>query len=169
MNSEFIMNSMIVSTYRRKEGTTSSYYFQHGIKILPNRIGIFKGELSKVKKKGRNLLHPIVGQLKANFNKNEESALKQFSPFRIHTQIWQHEYFPQFIGYGTCGISGKDGKITENSDTGDLLIFYSSDMEWEEIDVFYFQGMGKNPDDLEETMKYASDIVDKNQKGMRQN
>lgn len=160
MSKEFISKSVQSATYVRKEGTASSYYYQDGSTILPNRLGISKGDMTKVKKKGRNL-KPAVGQLLASFKISESSPLKQNKPYNVRTQIWKCEDYPQFIGYGTCGISDEAGNITRDSDTGDLLVFYSDDVDWKVIKVFYLLGMGKdsNPDALAEIFAYLSTIV----------
>lgn len=160
MNTEFIDSCLKISIYKKKEGTISSYYFSEGERILPNRLSISKDfEMTKVRRRGRNLLHSVTGQLISTFRKDEVSPLKQFQPFRIRTQLWQHEAFPQFLGYGTCGISGENGKITDKTDTGDLVILYSTDYNWQTIKIFFFQGMGKNPDSLELAMKFASSRI----------
>lgn len=63
MNEEFIRANFQVATYTLKEGTKGSYYWSEGFSELPNRLSISKdNELTKVSRKGRNLLHPIVGQ-----------------------------------------------------------------------------------------------------------
>lgn len=107
------------------------------------------------------LQHPSVGQFVGRFTRTEDSPLKLYRPFDIRTQIWLNEDYPQFLGYGTAGISDEAGKITDKSDTGDLLIFHtdSSDAEWETIRIFVFMGMGRNPDTLEEAMRYASNLI----------
>lgn len=81
-----------------------------------------------------------------------------FSFCRIN-QIWLDEDYPQFIGYGTAGISDATGRITDKSDTGDLLVFYSDDTDWENIRIFFFAGMGRTPDARDAAMRYASRLI----------
>ncbi|MBQ6648377.1 MAG: hypothetical protein IJM66_05965 [Muribaculaceae bacterium] len=156
MIAEFIGKAMKSAAYQHKKGTASSYYWQSGDKILPNRLSISKDtEMTSVKRKGRNLLHPVVGQLLGKFKVAEESPLKQHKPFEVRTQIWQVPLYPLFIGYGTIGITGASGKV--EGDTGDLVVLYSTD-QWANITIFYFAGMG-NPNDMEQVMKYLCRYV----------
>ena len=159
-----ISNDMIKASYQeaiyeKKQGTATSYYWQSGSRILPNRASIKNVEITKVARKGRNLLHPVLGQFLAQFTRKEESPLKQHKPFHVRTQIWQDEDYPQFIGYGTTGISDAEGRVTDKSDTGDLLVFYSKDADWQTIRIFIFAGMGKNPEHRDCAMKYANKLI----------
>ncbi|NCC74320.1 MAG: hypothetical protein EOM06_13135 [Sphingobacteriia bacterium] len=149
----FIEAAMQESWYQRKPGTSSSYYHKAGCRILPNRLSISRDELSMVRKKGRNLLHPVIGQLIGQFTKNEESPLKANFPYVVRTQIWQIPEYPLFIGYGSIGISNEEGKIDRGSDTGDLIILESEDQDWERIQIFYFPAMVKG---LEEVITFLS-------------
>ena len=160
ISNEMIKASYQEATYQRKAGTSSSYYWQTGSRILPNRASITKEkEVAKVAKKGRNLLHPVIGQYLSQFTRKEESTLKLNKPFQVRTQIWLDEDYPQFIGYGTAGISDATGRITDKSDTGDLLVFYSDDTDWENIRIFFFAGMGRTPDSRDAAMRYASKLI----------
>ena len=160
MIQEFISKSMQVAFYQHKEGTNSSYYWQHGSQILPNRLSISKGsEMTSVQRKGRNILQPVVGQLLGKFKVAEESPLKQHKPFEVRTQLWQVPLYPLFIGYGTLGISSESGKVT--GDTGDLVVLYTPD-QWSNIVIFYFAGMG-NINDLEQVMKHLQRLVESGQ------
>ena len=160
MNEEMMKASYQEAIYQRKAGTSSSYYWQSGSRILPNRASItMENEVTKVARKGRNLLHPVVGQFLAQFTRKEVSPLKQHKPFHVRTQIWQDEDYPQFIGYGTTGVSDADGRVTDRSDTGDLLVFYSEDADWQAIRIFIFAGMGKNPEHRDFAMRYASKFI----------
>ena len=157
MIDEFIRKSMKVAVYKHKEGTKSSYYWQQGCKILPNRLSISRGnEMTNVQHKGRNAMHPVVGQLIGTFKVAEESPLKKYKPFVCRTQIWQVPLYPLFIGYGTIGISGASGKV--EGDTGDLVILYSTD-QWANITIFYFAGMG-NINDYEQVAKFLTKYVE---------
>ncbi|MBS5895159.1 MAG: hypothetical protein KIC64_04970 [Prevotella buccae] len=160
ISGEMIKASYQEATYQRKAGTSSSYYWQSGSRILPNRASItMENEVTKVARKGRNLLHPVAGQFLGQFTRKEESPLKQNKPFHVRTQIWQDEDYPQFIGYGTTGISDAEGRVTDRSDTGDLLVFYSEDTDWQTIRIFIFAGMGKNPEHRDSAMRYASKLI----------
>lgn len=155
MIAEFISKAMQVAEYQQKEGTSSSYYWQRGSKILPNRLSISKNEMTNVERKGRNVLHKIVGQLLGKYKVSEESPLKQHKPYDVRTQIWQIPLYPLFIGYGTIGISGASGRV--EGDTGDLVVLYSND-SWANITIFYFAGMG-NINDMEQVMKHLQEFV----------
>lgn len=155
MNEEFLKKAISVASYHKKEGTTSSYYWQEGTKLLPNRLSISKESITKVQRKGRNL-QKVAGQCVGKFRNDEESPFKLHKPYTLRTQIWQVEEFLEFVGYGTCGISGDDGKI---HDTGDLMVFYADDGEWHKIRIFVFKGMGRNPDDMIEAIKFASSLI----------
>ncbi|MDD2313028.1 MAG: hypothetical protein PHT14_10845, partial [Petrimonas sp.] len=73
---KYIQAAMQESWYERKAGTLSSYYHKAGSRILSNRLSISRDKLFNVRKKDRNLIHPVIGQLLGQFTKNEESPLK---------------------------------------------------------------------------------------------
>ena len=76
IGTDFIASTLQQGTYRLKEGTKSSYYWQSGTKILPDRLSISKeSEMTKVARKGRNLLHSLAGQMVGTFKIHEESSL----------------------------------------------------------------------------------------------
>ena len=159
MENEFLKASFREATYTKKEGTMTSYYWQDGTKLLPNRLSISPNLLSQVQRSGRAVTNGLmVGQCKGQFTMKEESPLKVCKPYYITTSIWQHPQFLQFIGYGTIGFSDKSSPrgIT---DIGDLLIFFSEDSDWRTIRIFYFAGMGANPDTLAEAMRYANTLI----------
>lgn len=153
MENEFLRKKLRVCTYQLKQGTKSSYYFCGGERLLPNRVSITSDCFTQVQKKGRNL-QTNAGQFVSSFNKNEDSVLKKYPPYTIRTQIWKIEDYPQFIGYGTCGITNEKGKI---QDTGDLMVFYSNN-NWKTITIFYFVGMA-TPQFKDEAFKYVASIV----------
>jgi len=150
---KYIQAAMQESWYERKAGTLSSYYHNAGCRILPNRLSISRDEFTMVRKKGRKLIHPVIGQLLGRFTKNEESPLKANSPFMVRTQIWHIPEYPLFIGYGSIGISNEEGKIDRESDTEDLIILEVEAPDWERIRIFYFPAMIKK---LEEVMTHIS-------------
>ena len=145
--------AMLEACYQRKPGTSSSYYYEFGSRILPNRLSISRDELTMVRKKGRNLLHPVIGQLIGQFTQVEASPLKLHKPYVVRTQIWQIPEYPLFIGYGSIGISNQEGKIDRGSDTGDLIVLDAEDLDWERIRIFYFPAMVKG---LEEVMNFLT-------------
>ena len=155
MNEEFIRKAMTEATYQKKEGTASSFYWKEGAQLLPNRMSLSKDSITKVRKKGRNL-QKVAGQCVGNFTKLEESPLKISKPYTLRTQIWQQEDFLEFVGYGTIGITGEDGRIY---DTGDLMVFFAEEDNWNLIRIFIFNGMGADPDKRDEAMRYASKLV----------
>jgi len=151
MTEQFIEAIKQRATYIRKEGTATSYYWQSGAKILPDRMSISREEMRETSHTGRNPLHKIIGQIMGTFKKNEFSPMKQNFPFQLRTNIWTIPSFPTFIGYGTLGISNNIGKIDRNSDVGDLVVLYSKTSDWKEIEIFYFAGCVMN---LELIMEY---------------
>ena len=157
MIEEFISNAMQIACYEHKEGTASTYNWHQGSRILPNRLSISNGnEMTHVQRKGRNTIHPVVGQLIGKYVKSEQSPLKQYKPFAVRTQIWKVPLYPNFIGYGTLGISNESGKV--ENDTGDLVVLYSTD-QWQSIVIFYFAGMG-NVNDMEQVMRFLHQLVE---------
>lgn len=155
IGTEFIAANLQQATYHLKEGTKGSYYWHSGTNILPDRLSISKGaEMTLVAKKGRNLLHPLAGQMVGAFKVKEESPLKRYKPYACRTQIWSVDGYPLFIGYGTIGISNTEGSIT---DTGDLVVFYTPDY-WDTIEIFFFRGLGKL-DYLQPCMEYLNQCL----------
>ena len=156
MKENFIASQLRVATYEKKEGTETSYYWKEGVKLLPNRISFSdKVEMSKVARKGRNTQHLFAGQLIGDFTKKEESPLKKVKPYKVRTQIWKLDDYPQFVGYGTLGITSESGIV----DIGDLIVIYSADGK-KTLDVYVFQGMG-NPNDMQSAFEYLC-----NEKGL---
>lgn len=136
------------ATYALKENTKSSYYWQQGCRILPNRLSISSGaEMSHTQHKGRNAIHQIFGQLIGQFTRAEESPLKRYKPYVARTQLWIEPTHPQYC-YGTIGTSNPLGRV---QDTGSLVILSSTD--WDRITIYYFEGMG-NPAGLQVAMEF---------------
>lgn len=123
MNRTFVESIKQTAIYRLKEGTATSFYWQSGTRVLPNRLGISKDSLlSRVARKGRALQHSIVGQLRGSFTQKEDSPLKKYRPFAVQSSIYEIAEYPLFFGYGTLGTSNKEGKITKDTDKGDLIL-----------------------------------------------
>ena len=156
IGTEFIAANLQQATYELKKTTKGSYYWKSGTRILPNRLSINKDEMTRVARKGRNLLQPIAGQMVGRFTIHESSPLKQYKDFECRTQIWSVDEYPMLIGYGTTGISNYEGKIV---DTGDLVVFYTPD-NWDTIQIFFFRGLG-NPNCLLPCMRYVNEFVNK--------
>lgn len=156
MKSDYKSLNPAVAVYALKPGTTSSYYWQRGTRVMPNRLSIFPTDMTPTAKKGRNL-QPSAGQMKSTFTKAEESPLKQHRPWDCNTKLWQVPEFPDFIGYGTLGITAESGRI--EGDTNNLVALFTPDA-WKTIAVFYFPGMGdNNPDHLQAAMQKAAELV----------
>lgn len=153
IETNFIASTLQQATYKLKEGTKSSYNWLSGTKILPDRLSISKdSEMTRVARKGRNLLHRLAGQMIGRFRKDEKSPLKIVEKDAYcRTQIWAIDEFPLLIGYGTTGITNEEGKI---KDTGDLVVFYSHD-NWTTIQISFFRGLG-NPDYLLQCMEFLN-------------
>lgn len=156
MNSELTQSCILKAIYELKEGSKSSYYWKSGTTILPNRLSIsHDSEMTKVQRKGRNLLEPTLGQLIGRFKQSENSSMKQFKPYNLRTQIWRKTAFPNLTGYGTIGISSyPDGNIR---DTQDLLVV-CADKEWKTIQVYIALGRG-NVNSIEETLQYLDESI----------
>ena len=142
LDTDFIASTLQQAIYKFKEGKKSTYNWESGSKILPDRLSISKeSEMTKVARKGRNLLHRLSGQMIGRFRKDEKSPLKIVEKnAHCRTQIWAVDEYPLFIGYGTTGITNEEGGIT---DTGDLVVFYSPD-NWSTIQISFFRGLGNH-------------------------
>ena len=155
VSDEFLYRATQVALYQHKESTKDQYYWQSGSRILSNRLSITEGDVTKVTNKGRMLTNKSVGQCLGRFTQQEQSPLKVNKPFTVRTQIFRRVDYPQFFGYGTCGISGQDGKVV---DTGDLLIFYTSNNR-RTFTIFFMRGMAKDPDLINTAFKYATNKI----------
>lgn len=156
MKEQFIEAIIKTSVYKRKQGTSTSYYRASGGEILPERLSISKeSQMNQTAHKGRNL-SKVTGQLLGTFKKSESSPLKQYKPYNLRTNIWEDRDHPLFIGYGTIGISNEAGKIDRQSDTGDLIVLYSPDRNWDEIVIYFFAGSLM---DRESIMIYLSQMA----------
>lgn len=160
-NKVYLQQTMKQSIYELKQGTSSSYYYKSGSKMLPRRISITNGEVTGVAKKGRNMMHTTTGQLLGQFTMSEDSPLKQNKPYIVRTQLWQNESFPS-MQYGSIGISNKDGKISRESDFGDVVILYK--ISPTEYHISFFPSIAQNPDLLDD----AFSISYETRKGLNQ-
>lgn len=145
--------------YKLKEGTETSYYWQEGSRILPDRMSIsFGAELSHAQKKGRMLAEETIGEVKGRFKKVEQSPLKQHPPFDIHSKIFRPELSPSVMGYAIIGISNEAGKISRDSEEGLAAICNAG----EGVLHIYFCAGVTNPTEKECVLA----IIDRKEKGM---
>lgn len=140
MNQDFIIKQMHHFIYEHKADTATSYYSQTET-LLPERLSISSYDMAKVQNKGRILANGKKGQLMGQFTIKESSPLKQHKPFVCRTEIFRCENNPLLFGYGTIGISNKEGKVTRASDKGDLVVLYTPDYG-KTFHIFFFYGMG---------------------------
>lgn len=153
MNGLLIEISMNVALYKLKEGTATSYYWQEGSRILPNRLSIsFDSELTHAERKGRMLFENVIGEVKGSFTRIEQSPLKQHPPFRIHSKIFRPIHFPSVLGYAVVGISNKEGRITRNSEEG-LVVFRKAGEDM--LKVFFWVGI-TNPAEKDSVLEYVT-------------
>ncbi len=138
MTDQFLEEILMESTYIKKEGTATSYYWSSGHKLLPNRLSISRegAEMAKVEKKGRCALNKTEGQLLGSFRQTEDSPIKRNHPYCVRTQLWKCESYPLIYAYGTIAISDERGKITRDSDIGLLVVLYTPD-QGETFRLFY--------------------------------
>ncbi|MDD6943787.1 MAG: hypothetical protein SOV24_01035 [Muribaculaceae bacterium] len=146
---EFLVKSMLMSRYTLKPDTTTSFYFQDGFKILPQRVSLANKDARPAKNTGRNRKN-FINNLEGTFKKRpkEETLLTQNGVSRIHTGIYREPQYPLFLGSGTIGTAGKTGGV--KGDNGDLVVLYTPDQpnKIETIVVFYFIGMADNKDQV---------------------
>lgn len=153
MTDEYLSKLMKAEVYQLKEGTSTSYYWKYGDGNLPSRLSIYDKEFSNVQRKGRNIMHPVAGQMAGKFRIDETSPYKLHKPYTLRSQIWTHEDFPALMGFGTIGISNADGKV---EDVGDLLIFHRLDIK--KIKILIFPGMGRNPDHIHRCFQFLDTL-----------
>ncbi len=157
MNAEFLSKIVRTSTYKLKEGTKASFYFQSGNKLLPNRLSIIVGiDCTPISRSGRGTL-PKAGQMKGNFTAAEESPYKQYKPYAVNTSLWPVEGLQRYF-YGTLGITGSAGSI--DSDCGDLVLLFTSD--WQEVRLSVFRGLAQ-PARLPEYLQQAVSFLQSQQ------
>lgn len=145
MEKKFIESTIQVATYKLKEGTSTSYYWQKGSTILPNRISFTLGkEITEAKHKGRmlNKEEKVIGEVDATFKKDETSPLKQYKPYNIHSKVFQSIDFPQLTGYATLAVTNEEGKC--KNEEGLLVIVQESESV---LTFFYVAGVTCNPGD----------------------
>ena len=159
IDEEAIKSTIQEAIYKLKEGTETSYYWQEGSTILPNRLSISIGaELSHAQKKGRMLAEEIIGEVKGTFKKVEQSPLKQHPPFYIHSKIFRPELSPSVMGYAIIGISNEEGKISRDSEEGLAAICNAGDGV---LHIYFCAGI-TNPTEKETLLAF----IDRKEKGM---
>lgn len=153
IDQETIESTIHEAFYKLKAGTETSYYWQEGSRILPDRMSIsFGAELSHAQKKGRMLAEEVIGEVKGTFKKVEQSPLKQHPPFYIHSKIFRPELSPSVLGYGIIGISNEEGKISRDSEEG-LVAFCNAG---EGVLHIYFCAGISTPSEKELVLDYVS-------------
>lgn len=159
IDEETIESTIHEAFYSLKEGTETSYYWQEGSRILPDRMSIsFGAELSHAQKKGRMLAEEIIGEIKGSFKKVEQSPLKQHPPFSIHSKIFRPELSPSLLGYAIIGISNEAGKISRDSEEGLAAICNAGDGV---LHIYFCAGI-TNPTEKERLLA----IIDRKEKGI---
>lgn len=145
--------SMNVALYKLKEGTSTSYYWQEGSKILPNRLSIsFGTELTHAERKGRMLIENVCGEVKGCFTRAEESPLKRHPPFRIHSKIFRPIHFPSILGYAVIGISNEEGRISRDTEEG-LAVFCKAGKDV--LKVFFWAGI-TSPSEKDDVLEFVT-------------
>ena len=158
MNKEFVVASIQMATYERKEGTQVSFYWKEGEKILPNRMSIsLKNLFADAKVKGRmtSKTEPVVGDLKGKFTQKEksESPLNQ-NGGEISTKLFQSVEFPQFC-YGVIAVSNPETGRTDKEE-GMVVIRQLSESV---IELFYMSGVTCNPSDKIQVFEVVSELI----------
>lgn len=153
IDQETIESTILEALYKLKEGTETSYYWQEGSRILPDRMSIsFGAELSHAQKKGRMLAEDVVGEVKGTFKKDEQSPLKQHTPFNIHSKIFRPENFPSVLGYGIIGITNEEGRISRDSEEGFVAFCNAGEGV---LHIYYCAGIS-TPSEKECVLGYVS-------------
>ena len=126
--------------------------------LLPALVSVVRGEsMPCVSNSGRGRLHRVA-QLKGCFTKDENSPYKKHKPFKVNTSLWPIEGHPRFL-YGTIGITGPSGEITE--DNKDLLILETSD--WKRMRFHVYPGLAVPDKFLDYALVCVSTIEEKSQ------
>jgi len=159
MTDHFIEAIKQSTTYRRKDGTETSYYKVSGAELLPERITIIKLISNNTCHISRLSDHKITCHLWGKFKKNEVSILKLHHPYHLRTNIWKIDSYSSFIGYGILGLSNESGKIDRNSVTGDLIVLHSETTDWHFITIHYFSGSAMNVLDIMEHLFKSETLI----------
>lgn len=88
MNKALIKRQMKVATYAKKADTKTSFYLVNGGFPLPSRLSItFDNVITNSTHKGRMVAgDSVVGEIRGEFKKAEESPLKQNPPLQSKFQ-----------------------------------------------------------------------------------
>ena len=157
MNKEFIKSQIKVATYAKKADTEGSYYRVNGDTILPNRISVTMGKvITTSARKGRMVNGDlVVGEIRGEFKKTEESPLKKNKPYKINSKIFKKVEFPQLTGYGTLAISNPDGRTSMEEG---VVIF--SDIGNNLFQIFFMTGECY-PSRIEEVCACVTEVIEK--------
>lgn len=160
MNKEYISATIQKATYEHKEGTEVSFYWKAGARILPNRMSIkINGLFADARHTGRMISknEPVVGDLKGEFTKVEDSPLKQEAVngrYGISTKLFQSADYPQFC-YGVIAVSNAETGRT-NRQEGMLVIRQVSESV---LDLYYMQGVTENPSDKMLVFEVINELI----------
>lgn len=136
MNKDFLRLQLKSAIYKRKADTKASFYYQTGDTILPSRLDITLGQVfTKARHKGRMTTEEVVGEIRGQFKKEEQSPLKQFKPFKISSKIFRKEEFPQLTGWGGLAVSDVEGSATNEEG---VAVF--NQIEEGVLEVFFVAG-----------------------------
>lgn len=157
MNNQFIKSQIKVATYAKKEDTQGSFYKVCGDSPLPKRLSIkFGSVITSSKKKGRMVSGDmVVGEIRGEFTKTEESSLKKNKPYKINSKIFRKLEFPQLGGYGTLAISNPEGRTSIEEG---VVIF--ADMGENILKIFFMAGECY-PSRIDEVCAYVSEEMKK--------
>jgi hypothetical protein len=150
---DFIEAIAKIGIYQKKEGTMTSFYFQEGEKILPNRLSVSGDcDFAPVSHSGRMNNRNAKGQIKGTFTKGERSSLKQFSPFNVSSELFVEQSYPDLL-YAGIAVSQENGKIKKGKEEGIAVIEY---ITTDEIRVYFFAGMDANSPDVKDALCYVN-------------
>lgn len=156
MNTNFIKSLIKVAIYARKADTKNSYYRQSGDDVLPSRIDLSLGNtFTQAAHKGRMLMGNVVGEIRGQFKKTEESPLKQFKPYKISSKIFRQLEFPQLIGWSDIAVSDPEGKAKKIEG---IAVF--ADMGNDSLQIFFMAG-NPLPDLISSVCEYVSSEIEK--------
>lgn len=136
MDKAFILQQMNVATYAKKADTKTSFYLVTAKKFpLPVRLSIsFDNVITNSTHKGRMVSgDSVVGEIRGEFKKCEDSPLKQHYPFKVNSKIFRKAEFPQLTGYGTLAISNDNGATSQEEG---VIVF--ADMGENIVKLFFF-------------------------------
>ena len=156
MNKNFIKAQMKAAIYMKKADTKNSFYWESGDCILPSRLDISLGNtFTKAEHKGRMTSESVVGEIRGQFKKAEESPLKQFKPYKVSSKIFRQADFPKLTGW--CGLAVSDEEGKARNEEG-VAVFH--ELEEGKLQIFFVAGKTL-PDFILCVCEIVSDIITK--------